>query len=281
MRHKASVIVDILRYSVFRLLKKLYPQKSLNLSWVVKMENRIAAITGGNSGIGLATTKLFIKKGYKVAIFAQNIESLKDIQATDPDNIYIYSGDVASISDLECFYKKCFDQWGRLDAVIANAGIAKPENIEEVTESSFNETMNINVKGVFFTVQKALPYLNNNSSLVLVSSIQAQRGAGIWSVYGASKSAVRALTRSFAQELGEKGIRVNTISPGVTETPIFDKFGFGDNLPSILDSVKASTPLGRIGEPDEIANAIFFLASESASFITGSDLQVDGGLAQI
>jgi NAD(P)-dependent dehydrogenase (short-subunit alcohol dehydrogenase family) len=165
--------------------------------------------------------------------------------------------------------------------VVANAGIAKPQNIEEVTESSFDETMNINVKGVFFTVQKALPYLKNNASMVLVSSIQAQKGAGIWSVYGASKASIRSLTRSFAQELGAKGIRVNTISPGVTETPIFEKFGFGDSLPSILDSVKSSTPLGRIGEPDEIAKAIYFLASESASFITGSDLQVDGGLAQI
>ncbi len=245
------------------------------------MKNPIVAITGGNSGIGLATTKLFLEKGYKVAIFAQSIDTLKNIQETNPKNIYTFSGDVASVSDLERFYKGCFDKWGKLDVVIANAGIAKPQSIEEVTESSFNETMSINVKGVFFTVQKSLPYLNKNSSVVLVSSIQAQKGAGIWAVYGASKSAVRSLTRSFAQELGASGIRVNTISPGVTETPIFDKFGFGDKLPSILESVKSSTPLERIGEPEEIAKAIYFLASESASFVTGSDLQVDGGLAQI
>ena len=116
----------------------------------------------------------------------------------------------------------------------------------------------------------------------MVSSIQAQKGAGIWSVYGASKAAVRSLARSFAQALGAKGIRVNTISPGVTETPIFKKFGFGDNLTSILNSVKLSTPLGRIGKPEEIAEAIYFLSSsDAASFITGADLQVDGGLAQI
>jgi NAD(P)-dependent dehydrogenase (short-subunit alcohol dehydrogenase family) len=245
------------------------------------MKNRIVAITGGNSGIGLSTTSLFLKEGYKVAIFAQSIDTLKKIKATNPENIYIFAGNVATVADLENFYKGCFDLWGQIDTVVANAGIAKPQNIEEVTESSFDETININVKGVFFTVQKALPYLNSKASMVLVSSIQAQKGAGIWSVYGASKASVRSLTRSFAQELGAKGIRVNTISPGVTETPIFDKFGFGDNLPSILDSVKSSTPLGRIGEPDEIAKAIYFLASESASFITGSDLQVDGGLAQI
>ena len=245
------------------------------------MKNRIVAITGGNSGIGLATTNLFLEKGYKVAIFAQSIDSLNKVKATNPENIYIYSGNVASVNDLENFYKGCFEEWGKVDVVIANAGIAKPQSIEEVTESSFDETMNINVKGVFFTVQKSLPYLKNNASIVLVSSIQAQKGAGIWSVYGASKASVRSLARSFAQELGAKGIRVNTISPGVTETPIFEKFGFGDNLPSILNSVKSSTPLGRIGEPDEIGEAIYFLASDSASFITGSDLQIDGGLAQI
>ncbi|MCL4117027.1 UNVERIFIED_CONTAM: hypothetical protein GTU68_065990 [Idotea baltica] len=239
------------------------------------------AITGGNSGIGLATSKLFLEKGYRVAIFAQSIQTLKTVQNENPENIHIYSGDVSSVKDLEKFYKSCFDKWGKLDAVIANAGIAKPQNIEEVTESSYDKTMDINAKGVFFTVQKAIPYLNEHSSLVLVSSIQAQKGASIWSVYGASKAAVRSLTRSFAQALGIKGIRVNTVSPGVTETPIFEKFGFGDNLSSILDSVKSNTPLERIGDPDEIAKAIYFLTSEDASFITGSDLQVDGGLAQI
>ena len=245
------------------------------------MKKPIVAITGGNSGIGWATTKLFLEKGYKVAIFAQSIDTLNSIQETNPENIFTFSGDVASIDDLERFYKECFKKWGKLDAVIANAGIAKPQNIEEVTESSYKETMDINVKGVFFTIQKALPYLNKNASLVLVSSIQAQKGAGIWSVYGASKAAVRSLTRSFAQELGPKGIRVNTISPGVTQTPIFDKFGFGEDLPAILESVKSGTPLARIGEPGEIAKAIGFLTSKSASFITGADLQVDGGLAQI
>ncbi len=245
------------------------------------MKKRIVAITGGNSGIGLATTNLFLRKGYKVAIFAQSQDSLNRIKETDPDNIYTFSGNVACLNDLERFYKGCFDKWGAIDSVVANAGIAKPQDIEEVTEKSFDETMNINVKGVFFTVQKSLPYLSKKSSVILVSSIQAQKGAGIWSVYGASKASVRSLARSLAQELGPKGIRVNTISPGVTETPIFDKFGFGEKLPSILDSIKSITPLGRIGEPDEIAKAIYFLASESSSFITGSDLQVDGGMAQI
>jgi len=245
------------------------------------MKKPIVAITGGNSGIGLATTHLFLKKGYKVAIFAQSQVSLNEIKANAPDDIYTFSGNVTCVKDLEDFFKGCYQQWGEIDAVIANAGIAKPQSIEEVTEQSFNETINVNVKGVFFTVQKSLPYLSKAASMVLVSSIQAQKGAGIWSVYGASKASVRSLTRSFAQELGAKGIRVNTISPGVTETPIFNKFGFGDKLPTIIESVKSSTPLERIGEPDEIANAIYFLTSESASFITGADLQVDGGLAQI
>ncbi len=157
-----------------------------------------------------------------------------------------------------------------------------PECISDVTEDSLNKSIDINFKGVFFTVQKSLIHLNKNASIILMSSIQAQRGAGIWSVYGATKAAVRSLVRSFAQELGASGIRVNTLSPGVTNTPILKKFGFDDSdLNDILEQVSSNTPLGRIATPLEIAKSALFLASDNASFITGADLQVDGGLAQI
>jgi NAD(P)-dependent dehydrogenase (short-subunit alcohol dehydrogenase family) len=246
------------------------------------MKNKTVVITGGNSGIGLAATELFLEKGYQVAIFAQSIERLKEIKRNHPEDVFIFAGDVKSERDLQNFYQQCAEIWKGIDVVIANAGIAVAEAVSSVTAESFDETMNTNVKGVFFTVQKSLPFLNPKASIILTSSIQAQRGAGVWSVYGASKAAVRALSRSFAQELGPKGIRVNTISPGVTQTPIFNKFGFeAESLSSILRQVELSTPLGRIGTPNEIAEAMLFLASDAASFMTGADLQVDGGLAQI
>lgn len=246
------------------------------------MSHRVLAITGGSSGIGLAITELFIKSGYRVAIFAQSIEQMQRVQKMSPDNISIFSGDVRSSQDLNRFYCQCTELWGGIDTVIANAGVALPENIADVTESSFENSVDINFKGTFFTVQQALTHLNTKASIILLSSIQAQRGAGIWSVYGATKAAVRSLTRSFAQELGPSGIRVNCLSPGVTKTPILDKFGFDKHdLNGILESVCTNTPLGRIAGADEIANSALYLASDAASFITGADLQVDGGLAQI
>jgi len=246
------------------------------------MSDPVVAITGGNSGIGLAIAKAFLENGYKVAIFAQSIQRMRHFQRTSPDNIFIFSGDVTVTDNLEQFYQECSELWGGIDTVIANAGVAIPESIANVSEASFAKSVDINLKGVFFTVQKSLAHLNNQASIVLLSSIQAQRGAGIWSVYGATKAAVRSLTRSFAQELGTIGVRVNTLSPGVTDTPILKKFGFDqNNLSEILAQVSASTPLGRIATADEIAKSALFLASDAASFITGADLQVDGGLAQI
>ncbi|ABE54351.1 short-chain dehydrogenase/reductase SDR [Shewanella denitrificans OS217] len=246
------------------------------------MKNKVVAITGGNSGIGLAMSTLFLENGYKVAIFARDRDSMKHFQEKSPNDVLVFKGDVSVNKDLEDFFNTCYELWGGIDTLIANAGIAQPENIADVTEASFDKCMNINVKGVFFTVQKSLGYLNKAASIIILSSIQAQRGAGIWSVYGATKAAVRSLTRSFAQALGPEGIRVNTLSPGVTDTPILTKFGFAeDQLADILAQVSANTPLGRIASPAEIAKSALFLASDNASFITGADLQVDGGLAQI
>jgi len=239
--------------------------------------SKVVAITGGSSGIGLAMSTLFLKQGHNVAILARSLEHLDLLTKTNSERLLVCSGDVCKPDDLHDFYRKCSDRWGGVDTVIANAGIALAENIATVSETSYANTMDTNVKGVFFTVQKALPFLNTNASILLVSSIQAQRGAGVWSIYGASKAAV-----SFAEELSPQGIRVNTISPGVTETPIFNKFGFSNaDMTSILEQVCANTPLRRIAQPAEIAQAASFLISEDASFITGADLQVDGGLAQI
>ncbi|WP_305857684.1 SDR family NAD(P)-dependent oxidoreductase [Balneatrix alpica] len=240
------------------------------------------AITGGNSGIGLAIAKLYLQEGHRVSVLSRHFSQPNTLQLEYPEQYYCFSGNVASVNDIEQFYQHCTDQLGRLDGVVANAGVAIAEAIEDVTEESFQNTFDINVKGVFFTVQKALPYLNPHAAITLISSIQSGRGAGVWAAYGATKAAVRSLTRSFAAELGGKNIRVNCVSPGVTDTPILGKFGFDNTtLNNILEQVKSATPLERLGQPEEIARTVAFINSEAASFITGVDLQVDGGLAQI
>lgn len=244
--------------------------------------SRHIAITGGNSGIGLAIAEHYLRQGDNVSVLSRHFDSANALQVNHPKSYLSHRGDVSVLGDIQDFYQACVDRFGKLDIVVANAGVAIAEPIEQVTEASFQHSFDINVKGVFFTVQKALPHLNNNAVITLVSSIQAKRGAGAWITYGATKAAVRSLTRSFASELGKKNIRVNCVSPGVTDTPILNKFGFDDTtLANILEGVKNATPLERLGKPAEIAKAVAYLSSENASFITGADLQVDGGLAQI
>ncbi len=240
------------------------------------------AITGGNSGIGFAIAKHFLQQGHRVSILSRHFHEPNPLKSKYPDKYLSFEGNVASVKDIENFYQYCTSKLGKLDVIVANAGVAIAEAIIEVTEESFQNTFDINVKGVFFTVQKSLPHLNTNAAITLISSIQSSRGAGVWAAYGATKAAVRSLTRSFAAELGNQNIRVNCVSPGVTKTPILQKFGFDDtSLTNILDQVKNATPLGRLGEPEEIARAVAFINSADANFITGADLQVDGGLAQI
>lgn len=240
------------------------------------------AITGGNSGIGFAIAEQYLREGHRVSILSRHYQNPNDLYNKYPNHYLGIEGDVTSVKDIENYYQCCKAKFGKIDIVIANAGVAKAEAISDVTEKSFQDTFEVNVKGVFFTVQKSLPHLNSCAAITLVSSIQSNRGAGIWAAYGASKAAVRSLTRSFAAELGSQKIRVNCVSPGVTETPIFQKFGFAkQDLDNILGQVKAVTPLMRLGSPEEIAKAVVFINSPDASFITGADLQVDGGLAQI
>lgn len=243
---------------------------------------KVVAVTGANSGIGLDIVKAYLAAGHNVAAFSRSVEQCEALAQQYPQSLICKQGLVENAQDLESFYQQISDTWQGLDIVIANAGIAHAEAIAEVTEQSFENTLNINVKGVFFTVQKALPVLNKKASITLISSIQANRGAGVWAAYGASKAAVRSLARSFAAELSAQGVRVNCLSPGVTQTPIFDKFGIDRGvLDESLVQIKDATPLKRLGEVADITNAVMYLNSEKASFITGADLQVDGGLAQI
>jgi NAD(P)-dependent dehydrogenase (short-subunit alcohol dehydrogenase family) len=246
------------------------------------MKQKNIVITGANSGIGLATAKLYLAQGHHVTGISRNTEILKDLSHQFDQTLHVIKADIIDINAISDCFAQIKHAGRKIDVLVANAGIAVAEAFKDVTPDSFDETFDINVKGVFFTVQKAIDLLEKYSSVVIVSSIQANKGAGLWSTYGASKAAVRSLTRSFAEALAHSNVRVNCISPGVTRTPIFDKFGFDKNvLESVLDSVMESTPLKRLGTPEEIADVIEFLSSEKARFMTGADVQVDGGLIQI
>lgn len=246
------------------------------------MKSLNIVITGASSGIGLATTQKYLALGHQVFGFSRTIDTLNNLKKTYPKTLHIFEGDISSLMAIDKFYEFISSNKYEIDIVIANAGIAKATAISDVNEDNFNETFNINVKGVFFTIQKALNLLSKQAAVLIVGSIQANKGNSVWATYGASKAAVRSLTRSFAEELANRGIRVNCLSPGVTQTPIFNKFGFKEEeLTNIIKHAEQAIPLGRLGSPNEIADAIYFLCSEQASFITGVDLQVDGGLIQL
>lgn len=239
-------------------------------------------ITGANSGIGLETTKKYLSLGHRVFAVSRSADVLESLLTEYPDALHIYRCDISDVCKLSNVYNAVASIKLKIDILVANAGVALPEEFANVTEESFDNSFNINVKGIFFTVQLAIPVLSATAAIVLIGSIQANRGNGSWAVYGATKAAVRSLTRSFAEEFGKKGIRVNCLSPGVTATPILQKFGYEKSaLEEVVKHVELSTPLGRLGTPEEIANAIHFICSQDASFITGADIQVDGGLAQI
>tara|TARA_R110001583_G_C5557429_1_gene400888 strand:+ start:17 stop:766 length:750 start_codon:yes stop_codon:yes gene_type:complete len=249
---------------------------------VVHFGVEFAVITGANSGIGLETTKKYLSLGHHVYAISRNVDVLINLNAEYSESLHVHRCDVSKVHELETFYSALSSRDIKIDILIANAGIAVTEELTNVTEKSFEASFDINVKGLFFTVQKSLPLLGDGASIALIGSIQSNRGSGPWAIYGATKAAVRSLTRSFSQELGSKGIRVNCLSPGVTETPILEKFGYEDDvLKDVISHVKANTPLGRLATSKEIANSICFICSDEASFINGVDLQVDGGLAQI
>lgn len=243
-----------------------------------EFENKVVVITGAGSGIGLACAKKFAKEGANIVLFGRNETKLKEVASTF-ENALIVQGDVSKIADLENLYDKAHKAFGKVDVVIANAGISEQKMLPEVEEAFFDNMISINYKGAFFTVTKALPYLSQGASVVFISSIAAHIGFAGHSVYCSTKSAISSITKSFAAALVEKGIRVNAISPGVIETPIFDKVK--KQSPNIMTELSQKIPMGRYGLPEEIAEAVYFLSSPKASYITGVDLSVDGGFETI
>lgn len=247
-----------------------------------RFEGKTVVITGGNSGIGLATAKLFHDEGAKVAISGRDQKTLDEAVKTIGNGTLAVKADVSKLADIDRLYSQVTGKFGKIDAIFANAGIAKFAPASESTEQLFDETFDINVKGLYFTVQKALPHLNNNAGIVLNSSLVNAKGSPTTSVYSASKAAVRSLARTFAAELVDRGIRVNVVSPGPIETPIFGRTGLPQaTVDEFANYIKASNPMKRFGTPEEVGHAVLFLASSEASYITGVDLGVDGGAGQI
>jgi NAD(P)-dependent dehydrogenase (short-subunit alcohol dehydrogenase family) len=243
-----------------------------------RLDGKIALITGGTGGIGLATAQLFVREGAKIAITGQNRERLKQAAETLGAEVLVIRAEARSRPDLDMVFAQIKERWNKLDILFANAGIAQFSPLLDVDETFINETMDINFKGVLFTVQKAVPLMPENSSIVFNTSINNQMGMPNSGIYAASKAALRSLVRVLAAELIERGIRVNAVSPGPVKTSIISKTGVSqEQLEQITAKLKQSVPLKRFGQPEEIAKAVLFLASDEASFVLGEELVVDGG----
>lgn len=247
-----------------------------------RLAGKIALVTGGNSGIGLATAKRFVDEGAHVFVTGRRNEQLAAAVKAIGKNVTGVAADVSKPADLDRLFDQIKREKGRLDIVFANAGTAKYARLGEITEELYDSTFDTNVKGVLFTVQKALPLLSDGASIILNASIVGSKGLAANSVYSATKAAVRSFARTWTTDLKVRRIRVNAVSPGSTDTP-----GFSALLASSpvgeerREMIANAVPLGRLAEPNEIASAVVFLASDDASYITGAELFVDGGFAQV
>ena len=247
-----------------------------------KLEGKIAVITGGNSGIGLATAKRFVSEGSYVFITGRRQKELDVALSEIGKNVVGIQGDVSNLEDLDRLYNTVKDQKGHLDILFANAGIAQFAPLGEISEEHFDNIFRINVKGVLFTVQKALPLFHDGGSIILNASIGSSKGVEESSVYSATKAAVRSFARTWTVDLRHRKIRVNAISPGPIDTPIFSNLLQNEEQSEqFKKNIVNNVPMGRMGSPDEVAKVVSFLASDDSSYITGIELFVDGGLAQI
>ena len=247
-----------------------------------KLQGKVAVITGGSSGIGLATAQRFVNEGARVYITGRRQAELDKAVATIGGAVTAVKGDVANLDDLDALYRKIAADQRKVDVVVANAGFVEWGYLPTATPEHFDKTFNINTRGVFFTVQKALPLMNDGGSIILVASCVHLKGIPQYTVYGATKAAVRSFGRSWAEELKGRKIRVNTLSPGATDTPIIDgQFKSKEDAEGARMYFSGIITLGRLGRPDELASAACFLASDESSYVTGAGLVVDGGWTQV
>jgi NAD(P)-dependent dehydrogenase (short-subunit alcohol dehydrogenase family) len=247
-----------------------------------KLDGKVALVTGGNSGIGLATAKRFVSEGAYVFITGRRTEELAAAVKEIGKNVTGVQGDVSKVADLDRLFAQIKREKGKLDIVFANAGVAKYARLGSISEELFDSIFNTNVKGLLFTVQKALPLLPDGASIILNASIVGSKGLPTNSVYSATKAAVRSFARTWTTDLKDRRIRVNAVSPGATDTPgardLLASSEVGEQRKKMIATV---TPLGRFGTPDEIAKAVVFLACDDSSYVTGIELFVDGGFAQV
>jgi len=247
-----------------------------------RFEGKVAVITGGNSGIGLATAKRLHDEGARVAISGRSQKTLDEAVKYVGNGLVAVKSDVAKLADLDKFYATVTQKLGKIDVLFVNAGVAKFVPVGQADETHFDEIFDINAKGAYFTIQKALPYLNNGASIVLNTSVAGIKGTPNASVYSATKAALRSFSRTLAVELVERGIRINSVAPGPIETPIFERVGLSkDQVDEFSKDILGKVPLKRFGKAEEVASAVAFLASSDASYITGVELHVDGGMGQV
>ncbi len=247
-----------------------------------KLEGKVALITGGNSGIGLATAKQFVNEGAYVFITGRREAELAAAKKQIGKNVTAIQGDVSNLDDLDRLFAQIRKEKGNIDIVFANAGVAKYAPLGAITEDFFDSIFDINVKGVLFTVQKTLPLLRDGGSIILNASIVASKGLSSNSVYSATKAAVRSFARTWTTDLKDRRIRVNAVSPGPIDTPgLSELLASSETGEQRKKMISTTVPLGRFGRPEEIAKAVVFLASDDASYITGVELFVDGGFAQV
>ena len=241
-----------------------------------KLEGKTAVITGGTEGIGLATAKLFVKEGAYIFITGRRQKELDDAVKAIGTNVSGVQGDISKLADLDRLYETIAKVKGRLDIVFANAGVAEFVAFDSVTEEHFDKLFDINVKGTLFTVQKALPLLNDGGSIILNGSVASVKGTAGFGVYAATKAAVRSFVRTWTTDLKDRRIRSNVVSPGPINTPLASR-----QSADVIARIASTIPMGRMGKPEEVAKAVLFLASDDSSFVTGIELFVDGGRAQV
>jgi NAD(P)-dependent dehydrogenase (short-subunit alcohol dehydrogenase family) len=276
-------VVEKIRKRVLDQFHRIYMESwSVLGEFMGKLDGKIAVITGGNSGIGLATAKRFVQEGAYVFITGRTQEKLDAAVKQVGSNVTGVQGDVAKLADLDRLYEQIKKEKGKLDIVFANAGIAKYSALGSIDEQHFDSIFDGNVKGMLFTVQKALPLMPDGGSVILNASVVGSKGLPSNSVYAATKAAARSFARTWTTDLKARRIRVNAISPGPIDTEgLRELLASGPAGQDRLNSIKTTVPLGRLGLPDEIAKAAVFLASDDSSFITGTELFVDGGFAQV
>jgi NAD(P)-dependent dehydrogenase (short-subunit alcohol dehydrogenase family) len=246
-----------------------------------RLDGKIAVVTGGSSGIGLAAAQRFVQEGAYTFIFGRRQSEVDAAVKDIGKNVTGVQGDVSNLADLDRLYDMVKQQKGRIDVLFANAGILEFAPLGSITESQFDKSFDVNVKGLLFTVQKALALFQDGGSIILAASINASKGFEAMSVYSATKAAIRSFARSWTVDLKHRKIRVNAISPGPIDTPMTRSMVKDESGEQLKNMFLSTMPLGRMGNPDEIAKAVSFLASDDSSYITGIELFVDGGIAQI